>query len=97
MGKCNSLNDGGCAHGTYFDRLVSVQNNDLIEGPFCFGYCDEVCSEESSVEYELIWNDEFDGNGSMVPQWYHQTQLQMETVGIMVKFSIIPIESKIPM
>ena len=30
----NSLIDGGCAHGTYFDRLVSVQNNDLIEGPF---------------------------------------------------------------
>ena len=34
MGKDNSLIDGGCAHGTYFDRLVSVQNNDLIEGPF---------------------------------------------------------------
>ncbi|MFL3005128.1 MAG: family 16 glycosylhydrolase [Candidatus Neomarinimicrobiota bacterium] len=72
----NSLIDGGCAHGTYFDRLVSVQNNDLVEGPFCFGNCDEICFDESSIEYELVWSDEFDGNGAIdTLKWHHQTQL----------------------
>ena len=72
----NTLIDGGCAHGTYFDRLVSTQNNDLIEGPFCFGNCDEICFDESPFEYELVWFDEFDGNGAIdTSKWYHQTQL----------------------
>ena len=71
----NGLIEGGCAAGEYFDRIVSVNNSDIIEGVFCFGSCDENCSG-GSIEYTLIWNDEFDGSGAIDPsKWFHQTQL----------------------
>ena len=71
----NGLIEGGCAAGEYFDRLVSVGNSDVVEGIFCFGSCDETCGG-SSIEYTLIWNDEFDGNGAIdSSKWFHQTQL----------------------
>ena len=71
----NGLIEGGCAVGEYFDRIVSVNNSDIVEGVFCFGSCDENCSGDS-IEYTLIWNDEFDGSGAIDPsKWFHQTQL----------------------
>jgi len=71
----NGLIEGGCASGEYFDRIVSVNNSDIVEGVFCFGSCDENCSGDS-IEYTLIWNDEFDGSGAIDPsKWFHQTQL----------------------
>ena len=71
----NGLIEGGCAAGEYFDRIVSVNNSDIIEGVFCFGSCDENCFGDS-IEYTLIWNDEFDGSGAIDPsKWFHQTQL----------------------
>ena len=71
----NGLIDGGCAVGEYFDRLVSVGDSDIVEGIFCFGSCNEIC-EGGSIEYTLIWNDEFDGNGAIdSSKWFHQTQL----------------------
>ena len=71
----NGLIEGGCAVGEYFDRIVSVNNSDIVEGVFCFGSCDENCFGDS-IEYTLIWNDEFDGNGAIDPsKWFHQTQL----------------------
>ena len=71
----NDLIEGGCAVGEYFDRLVSVGNSDIVEGIFCFGSCDEICAG-GSIEYTLIWNDEFDGNGAIdSSKWFHQTQL----------------------
>ena len=72
----NELINGGCAFGEYFDRLLIVEDNDITEGIYCFESCDEYCSEESSTEYSLIWNDEFEGNGSIdTSKWHHQTQL----------------------
>ena len=72
----NELINGGCAFGEYFDRLLIVEDNDMTEGIYCFESCDEYCSEESSTEYSLIWNDEFEGNGSIdTSKWHHQTQL----------------------
>ena len=71
----NGLIEGGCAVGEYFDRIVSVNNSDIVEGVFCFGSCDENCFGDS-IEYTLIWNDEFDGSGAIDPsKWFHQTQL----------------------
>ena len=71
----NGLIEGGCAVGEYFDRQVSVGNSDLVEGVFCFGSCDELCNSDS-IEYTLVWNDEFDGNGAIdSAKWFHQTQL----------------------
>ena len=71
----DGLVEGGCASGEYFDRIVSVNNSDLVEGVFCFGSCDENCSS-STNEYTLIWNDEFNGSGAINPsKWFHQTQL----------------------
>ena len=71
----NGLIEGGCAVGEYFDRLVSVGNSDIVEGIFCFGSCDDICVG-GSIEYTLIWNDEFDGNGAIdSSKWFHQTQL----------------------
>ena len=71
----NGLIEGGCAAGEYFDRIVSVNNSDIVEGVFCFGSCDENCFGDS-IEYTLIWNDEFDGSGAIDPsKWFHQTQL----------------------
>jgi len=71
----NGLIEGGCAVGEYFDRQVSVENSDLVEGVFCFGSCDELCNSDS-IEYTLVWNDEFDGNGAIDSEkWFHQTQL----------------------
>ena len=71
----NGLIEGGCASGEYFDRIVSVNNSDIVEGVFCFGSCDENCFGDS-IEYTLIWNDEFDGSGAIDPsKWFHQTQL----------------------
>ena len=71
----NGLIEGGCALGDYFDRQVSVGNSDLVEGIFCFGSCDELCNSDS-IEYTLVWNDEFDGNGAIDSEkWFHQTQL----------------------
>ncbi len=71
----NGLIEGGCAVGDYFDRQVSVGNSDLVEGVFCFGSCDELCNSDS-IEYTLVWNDEFDGNGAIDSvKWFHQTQL----------------------
>ena len=71
----NGLIEGGCAAGEYFDRIVSVNNSDIVEGVFCFGSCDENCFGDS-IEYTLIWNDEFDGSGTIDPsKWFHQTQL----------------------
>jgi beta-glucanase (GH16 family) len=71
----NGLIEGGCAVGDYFDRQVSVGNSDLVEGIFCFGSCDELCSSDS-IEYILVWYDEFDGNGAIdSAKWFHQTQL----------------------
>jgi len=71
----NGLIEGGCAVGDYFDRQVSVGNSDLVEGSFCFGSCDELCNSDS-IEYILIWNDEFDGSGAIDSEkWFHQTQL----------------------
>jgi len=71
----NGLIEGGCAVGEYFDRQVSVGNSDLVEGVFCFGSCDELCNSDS-IEYTLVWNDEFDGNGAIDSEkWFHQTQL----------------------
>ncbi len=71
----NSLIDGGCAVGPFFDRLVSVGNNNMIEGPFCFSSCFETCQPDSLI-YDLIWSDEFNGIGSVnTTKWFHQTQL----------------------
>lgn len=71
----NGLIEGGCAVGQYFDRQVIVGNSDLVEGVFCFGSCDEFC-ESDSIQYELVWNDEFDGEGAIDSiKWFHQTQL----------------------
>ncbi|MAV70062.1 MAG: beta-glucanase [Candidatus Marinimicrobia bacterium] len=71
----NGLIEDGCAVGEYFDRLVSVDNSDLVEGIFCFGSCDDICVGEL-VEYLLIWNDEFDVNGAIdSSKWFHQIQL----------------------
>ena len=71
----NGLIEGGCAVGEYFNRQVSVGNSDLVEGVFCFGSCDELCNSDS-IEYTLVWNDEFDGNGAIdSAKWFHQTQL----------------------
>jgi beta-glucanase (GH16 family) len=71
----NGLIEGGCAVGEYFDRQVSVGNSDLVEGVFCFGSCDELCNSDS-IEYTMVWNDEFDGNGAIdSAKWFHQTQL----------------------
>ena len=71
----NGLIEGGCAVGEYFDRIVSVNNSDIVEGVFCFGSCDENCFGDS-IEYTLIWNDEFNGSGAIDPsKWFHQTQL----------------------
>ena len=71
----NGLIEGGCAAGEYFDRIVSVNNSDIVEGVFCFGSCDENCFGDS-IEYTLIWNDEFDGSGAIdSSKWFHQTQL----------------------
>ena len=71
----NTLIEGGCAVGTYFDRMVVVENANIVEGTFCFGFCNELC-DDSTIEYTLIWNDEFDGNGAIDSEkWFHQTQL----------------------
>ena len=71
----NTLIEGGCAVGEYFDRQVIVGDNDFVEGVFCFGSCDELCNSDS-IEYTLVWNDEFDGNGAIdSTKWFHQTQL----------------------
>ena len=71
----NGLIEAGCAVGEYFDRIVSVNNSDIVEGVFCFGSCDENCFGDS-IEYTLIWNDKFDGSGAIDPsKWFHQTQL----------------------
>ena len=71
----NGLIEGSCAVGDYFDRQVSVGNSDLVEGIFCFGSCDELCSSDF-IEYILVWYDEFDGNGAIdSAKWFHQTQL----------------------
>ena len=71
----DGLIEGGCAFGTYFDRVVGVSNNNMVEGPFCFGSCDDACIDDS-IEYTLIWNDEFDYNGAIdSSKWFHQTQL----------------------
>ncbi len=71
----NGLIEGGCDVGEYFDRLVSVGNSDIVEGIFCFGSCDHICLG-GSIEYTLVWNDEFDGNGAIdSSKWFHQTQL----------------------
>ena len=72
----NSLIDGGCAYGTYHDRMVIVQNSNLVEGPFCFGSCDEICFDNPEIEYSLVWYDEFELDGPLDPlKWHHQTQL----------------------
>ena len=72
----NSLIEGGCAFGTYFDRQVSVGNSYQIEGPFCFESCNNYCADEPNIEYNLIWSDEFDNNGAIDnSKWHHQTQL----------------------
>ena len=69
------LISGGCAVGQYSDREVVAQNNNIIEGPFCFGSCDVSCQSDTVV-FELIWSDEFDGNGAVdSTKWFHQTQL----------------------
>tara|TARA_B110000263_G_scaffold192392_1_gene170373 strand:- start:210 stop:1685 length:1476 start_codon:yes stop_codon:yes gene_type:complete len=71
----NTLIQGGCAVGTYFDRMVVVENANIVEGTFCFGVCNELCLD-NSLEYVLIWNDEFDGDGAIDSEkWFHQTQL----------------------
>ena len=71
----NTLIQGGCAVGTYFDRMVAVENANIVEGTFCFGVCNELCLG-NSLEYVLIWNDEFDGDGAIDSEkWFHQTQL----------------------
>ena len=71
----NTLIQGGCAVGTYFDRMVAVENANIVEGTFCFGVCNELCLD-NSLEYVLIWNDEFDGDGAIDSEkWFHQTQL----------------------
>ena len=71
----NTLIQGGCAVGTYFDRMVVVENANIVEGTFCFGVCNELCLG-NSLEYVLIWNDEFDGDGAIDSEkWFHQTQL----------------------
>ena len=70
----NTLIQGGCAVGTYFDRMVVVENANIVEGIFCFGVCNELCLD-NSLEYVLIWNDEFDGDGAIDSEkWFHQTQ-----------------------
>ena len=72
----NSLIEGGCAFGTYFDRQVTVGDSYQIEGPFCFESCNNYCSDEPNIEYNLIWSDEFDTNGAIDNlKWHHQTQL----------------------
>ena len=69
------LIDGGCAFGTYFDRIVNVNNQNITEGTFCFGRCNEICNGDS-IDYTLIWNDEFDGSGVInSSKWFHQTLL----------------------
>ena len=71
----NGLIIGNCAFGNYFDRLVSVEYSNLVEGIFCFGSCDDTC-EGGSIDYTLIWNDEFNGTGAIdSSKWFHQTQL----------------------
>ena len=61
----NSLIEGGCAFGTYFDRQVIVGNSYQTEGPFCFESCNSYCADEPNIEYNLIWSDEFDNNGAL--------------------------------
>ena len=61
----NELSDGGCAFGDYLDRLLIVEDIDIIEGVYCFESCDEYCNDEPVTEYSLVWNDEFEGNGSI--------------------------------
>ena len=45
--------------------------------------------------WELVWSDEFEGNGEINSEnWFHQTQLPLGEVGIMVKYNIIQTAQK---
>ena len=64
----NGLLDGNCAYGQYHDRQISVQNNNMTVGPFCFGSCFESCDEEN-INYTLVWYDDFDNSEIDLNKW----------------------------
>ena len=74
--------NASCAPATnyydYANRVFSIAADDINTSQTikaCFGSCNDTC-EGGSINYALIWNDEFDGNGAIdSSNWFHQTQL----------------------
>ena len=60
---------GGCAYGQYNDRIFTlIANQPMTVGPFCFGSCESNCVNDS-IEYTLVWSDEFDSSDIDMSKW----------------------------